>query len=66
MGGQSDELAVEAAKLKQQIRDAQKASRDTKLSNEIGSVGGLKLNLRARKTLRGHLSKVFRTSTICN
>lgn len=56
MGG--DELAAEAAALKQKIRDARKEVCDTQMINETGSVEQLKISLRIRKTLRGHLSKV--------
>ena len=56
MGG--DELAAEAAALKQKIRDARKDVCDTNLSNETESMETIKLALRVRKTLRGHLSKV--------
>ena len=56
MGG--DELAAEAAALKQKIRDARKDVCDTHLSNETESMETIKLALRVRKTLRGHLSKV--------
>lgn len=57
MGG--DDLAAEAAQLKQQIRDARKEMCDTNLVNETGSIEAIKLTLRVRKTLRGHLSKVY-------
>ena len=56
MGG--DELAAEAAALKQKIKDARKEVCDTQLINETGNIETIKLALRVRKTLRGHLSKV--------
>ena len=51
-------MAAEAAALKQQIRDARKEMCDTNLMNETASIEAVKLTLRIRKTLRGHLSKV--------
>jgi hypothetical protein len=69
MGG--DELAAEAAALKQKIRDARKDVCDTQLINETASIETIKLALRVRKTLRGHLSKVCEwwsnpSSVVCN
>lgn len=68
MGG-GDELQQEAAQLKQQIRDASELKKkikglrkevcDTNIVNETGSIEAMKLNVRVRKTLRGHLSKVY-------
>ena len=56
MGG--DDLQAEASALKQKIRDARKAACDTQMVNETASIDQLKIALRIRKTLRGHLSKV--------
>lgn len=64
MGG--DELAAEAAALKQKIRDARKDVCDTHLSNETESMETIKLALRVRKTLRGHLSKVCLVHVNCD
>ena len=57
MAGDAD-LAAEANQLKQKIKDARKEVCDTDLAAECGSVEALKLAIRVRKTLRGHLSKV--------
>ena len=53
-----DDLAAEAAALKQKIRDCRKEMCDTQLINETGDIETIKLTLRVRKTLRGHLSMV--------
>eukprot|EP00116_Pleurobrachia_bachei_P013663 sb/3473925/ len=58
MAGDAD-LTAEANQLKQKIKDARKEVCDTDLVNECGNVEVLKLAIRVRKTLRGHLSKVY-------
>ena len=46
MGG--DDLAAEAAALKQKIRDCRKEMCDTQLINETGDIETIKLTLRVR------------------
>uniref|UniRef100_A0A8C6MNB0 Uncharacterized protein n=1 Tax=Moschus moschiferus TaxID=68415 RepID=A0A8C6MNB0_MOSMO len=55
-----DQLRQEAEQLKNQIRDAQKACADATLSqitNNIDPVG--RIQMRTRRTLRGHLAKIY-------
>jgi len=55
-----DRLRQEAEALKLHIRDARKAVRDTTMESQTSSIDPVnKLNMRARRTLRGHLAKIY-------
>ncbi|XP_065189764.1 guanine nucleotide-binding protein subunit beta-1 [Sycon ciliatum] len=60
MSSELDQLRQEAEALKNQIKDARKAASDTTLlqvANDIEGVG--RIQPRNRKTLRGHLAKIY-------
>lgn len=55
-----DQLRQEAETLKNAIRDGRKAACDTTLSQAAGSMEPIgRIQMRTRRTLRGHLSKIY-------
>lgn len=55
-----EQLRQEAQQLKNQIAEARKAANDTTLQSAAANVERLgRLQIRARKTLRGHLAKIY-------
>ena len=55
-----DQLRAEAEQLKNRIRDAQKAACDTNLVQAAGNLDPIgRIQIRIRKTLRGHLAKIY-------
>jgi guanine nucleotide-binding protein G(I)/G(S)/G(T) subunit beta-1 len=55
-----DQLRQEAEQLKNHIREARKACMDTTMQQATASVEALgRVQLRSRKTLRGHLAKIY-------
>ena len=61
-----DQLRQEAETLKNAIREGRKAACDTTLAQNTGSMDPIgRIQMRTRRTLRGHLSKVeFPFSTV--
>ena len=60
MSSELDQLRQEAEALKNQIRDARKAACDTTLVQSAQSVEPIgRIQMRARRTLRGHLAKIY-------
>ena len=54
-----DQLRQEAETLKNAIREGRKAACDTTLAQATGSMDPIgRIQMRTRRTLRGHLSKV--------
>lgn len=55
-----DQLRAEADQLKNAIRDGRKAACDTTLAQAAGSMEPIgRIQMRTRRTLRGHLSKIY-------
>jgi len=55
-----DQLRQEAEQLKNAIRDARNRAKDVNLSDKANEVDQLgRVNLRTRRTLRGHLAKIY-------
>ena len=55
-----DQLRQEAETLKNAIREGRKAACDTTLAQATGSMDPIgRIQMRTRRTLRGHLSKVY-------
>ncbi|XP_060776476.1 guanine nucleotide-binding protein G(I)/G(S)/G(T) subunit beta-3a [Neoarius graeffei] len=58
--GEMAELRKEIENLKNQISEARKAVQDTTLQDKVSGTAALgKVQLKSRKTLRGHLGKVY-------
>uniref|UniRef100_A0A7M5V864 Uncharacterized protein n=1 Tax=Clytia hemisphaerica TaxID=252671 RepID=A0A7M5V864_9CNID len=55
-----DALRQEAENLKNQIRDARKVAQDTNFASAAANVEAInRIQLRTRRTLRGHLAKIY-------
>jgi guanine nucleotide-binding protein G(I)/G(S)/G(T) subunit beta-1 len=60
MATEIEQLRQEAEALKNQIRDARKAACDTTLLQSAQSLEPVgRIQMRARRTLRGHLAKIY-------
>lgn len=55
-----DSLRQEAEQLKSQIREARKAANDTTLGSVAANMEPIgRIQMRTRRTLRGHLAKIY-------
>jgi guanine nucleotide-binding protein G(I)/G(S)/G(T) subunit beta-1 len=55
-----DQLRAEAEQLKNAIRDGRKTACDTTLAQAAGTMEPIgRIQMRTRRTLRGHLSKIY-------